>query len=123
MGGGILNVSSALTLTNDVLANNEALGNSINGTLGEGGAIANRNGGTLVVTGCLFTGNRAVGSDSGGQARGGAIYNAGATISVAGSAFANPTEGPTPLEMQKESLDDVEAARLRLDDVRARKPE
>ena len=42
---------------------------------------------------------------------------------VAGSAFANPTEGPTPLEMQKEWLDEVEAARLRLDDVRARKPE
>ena len=42
---------------------------------------------------------------------------------IAGSAFANPTEGPTAIELQKESLEEVEAARLRLDEVRARKPE
>lgn len=42
---------------------------------------------------------------------------------IAGSAFASPTEGPSALEMQKESLDAVEAARVRLDEVRARKPE
>ena len=42
---------------------------------------------------------------------------------VAGSAFASPTEGPSPIELQKESLDAVEAARLRLDEVRARRPE
>ena len=42
---------------------------------------------------------------------------------VAGSAFANPSEGPTALELQKESLAAVEAARARLDAVRARKPE
>jgi hypothetical protein len=42
---------------------------------------------------------------------------------IAGSAFASATEGPSPAEMQKESLDAVEAARTRLDDVRARKPE
>jgi hypothetical protein len=42
---------------------------------------------------------------------------------VAGSAFANPIEGPTAIEMQKESLDLVEAARVRLDELRARKPE
>ena len=42
---------------------------------------------------------------------------------IAGSAFASPTEGPSPTEMQKESLDALEAARVRLDDVRARKPE
>ena len=41
---------------------------------------------------------------------------------IAGSAFANPTEGPTAIELQRESLDEVEAARLRLDDIRARKP-
>ena len=41
---------------------------------------------------------------------------------IAGSAFASPTEGPSAFEMQKESLDAVEAARLRLDEVRARKP-
>ena len=33
---------------------------------------------------------------------------------IAGSAFANPTEGPTAIELQRESLDEVEAARLRL---------
>ena len=42
---------------------------------------------------------------------------------IAGSAFASPTEGPSALEMQKESLDAVEAARVRLDDIRSRKPE
>ncbi len=42
---------------------------------------------------------------------------------IAGSAFANPTEGPTPLELQKESLGAVEAARIRLDEIRARRPE
>lgn len=42
---------------------------------------------------------------------------------IAGSAFANPTEGPTAIELQKESLEAVEAARARLDDIRSRKPE
>ena len=42
---------------------------------------------------------------------------------IVGSAFANPTEGPTAIEMQKESLDAVEAARVRLDEVRVRKPQ
>lgn len=42
---------------------------------------------------------------------------------IAGSAFASPIEGPSPTEMQKESLEAVEAARVRLDEVRARKPE
>ena len=42
---------------------------------------------------------------------------------IAGSAFASPVEGPSPLETQKESLDAVEAARVRLDEVRAHKPD
>jgi hypothetical protein len=42
---------------------------------------------------------------------------------IVGSAFASPTEGPTAIEVQKESLDAVEAARVRLDEIRARKPE
>src|SRR5207253_5661878 len=42
---------------------------------------------------------------------------------IAGSAFASPTEGPTAVELEKESLDAVEAARVRLDEVRARRPE
>ena len=42
---------------------------------------------------------------------------------IAGSAFASPADGVSAIEMQKESLDAVEAARVRLDEVRARKPE
>ena len=42
---------------------------------------------------------------------------------IAGSAFASPTEGPSAIEMQKESLEQVEAARVSLDEVRARQPE
>jgi hypothetical protein len=42
---------------------------------------------------------------------------------IAGSAFARPTEGPSPLELQKESLEAVEVARVRLDEVRARNPQ
>lgn len=42
---------------------------------------------------------------------------------IAGSAFASPSEGPSAIELQKESLEEVEAARLRLDEIRARKPE
>jgi len=41
---------------------------------------------------------------------------------IAGSAFVGPSEGPSAVEMQKESLDLVEAARQRLDEVRARRP-
>ena len=40
---------------------------------------------------------------------------------IAGSAFASPTEGPSAIELQKESLEAVEAARVRLDEVRARR--
>jgi|SRR5262245_66614228 len=42
---------------------------------------------------------------------------------IAGSAFASPTEGPSAIEMQRESLEAVESARVRLDDIRARRPE
>ena len=42
---------------------------------------------------------------------------------IADSAFTAPAEGPSPVEMQKDGLKAVEAARLRLDDVRARRPE
>jgi hypothetical protein len=42
---------------------------------------------------------------------------------IAGSAFANPTEGPSPVELQTEALAAVDAARTRLDEVRARKPQ
>ena len=42
---------------------------------------------------------------------------------IAGSAFLSPSEGPSAVEIQKDALDAVEAARLRLDETRARKPE
>ncbi len=42
---------------------------------------------------------------------------------IAGSAFANPSEGPSAIEMQKDALERVEAARVRLDEVRAARPE
>ncbi len=42
---------------------------------------------------------------------------------IAGSAFASPTDGPTAIEVQKESLDAVEAARIRLDEIRTSRPE
>ena len=42
---------------------------------------------------------------------------------IAGSAFASPTEGPSAFEMQRVSLQAVDAARVRLDQIRARQPE
>lgn len=42
---------------------------------------------------------------------------------IAGSAFASATEGPSAVEMQKDALDQVEHVRNRLDEIRARKPE
>jgi hypothetical protein len=41
---------------------------------------------------------------------------------IAGSAFASPTEGPSALELQKESLEAVESARVQLDEIRSRRP-
>jgi len=41
---------------------------------------------------------------------------------IAGSAFASPAESPSPIERQKASLAALDAARIRLDDVRARRP-
>lgn len=42
---------------------------------------------------------------------------------IAGSAFVGSIEGPSALEIQKESLEALEAARIRLDDIRARRPD
>jgi siderophore synthetase component len=42
---------------------------------------------------------------------------------IAGSVFLSASEGPSAVEVQKDSLDAVEAARVRLDEIRARKPE
>jgi hypothetical protein len=41
---------------------------------------------------------------------------------IAGSAFANPTEGPAAIELQKEAFKKVEATRVRLDEIRASRP-
>ena len=84
-GGGILNAGSTLTIANDILSYNEA----VNSDFGAGGgAIGNRNGATLSVTGSTFIGNQAIGRDGGGVAGGGAISNDGATATVTGSTFA-----------------------------------
>jgi hypothetical protein len=42
---------------------------------------------------------------------------------IAGSAFADPIANPAATEIQKASLDAVEAARARLDEVREQNPE
>jgi len=41
---------------------------------------------------------------------------------LAASAFVSPGEGSTSVEAKRESLDAVEQARLKLDEVRARRP-
>jgi hypothetical protein len=72
-GGGILNVGSILTVANDVLSYNEAIGG--NGNPAQGGAIANHNGATLSAINSKFVGDQALASTSGGTASGGAILN------------------------------------------------
>jgi hypothetical protein len=42
---------------------------------------------------------------------------------MAVGAFGGVTDGSTPGDLQRESLEAVEAARVRLDEIRARKPE
>jgi hypothetical protein len=75
-----------LTLSNSIVAGNEALGGSGGSTLtfpptgiGIGGGIVNSNGGTLNIIGSTITGNQAVGGASaqgrGGIANGGGISN------------------------------------------------
>jgi hypothetical protein len=88
-GGGIFINSSTLTLINDVLSNNEAVGvgHSENGGEVHGGAIANFNGTTLIIRGCAFNGNEALGTDGGGRALGGAIFNHGSTATITDSTF------------------------------------
>jgi hypothetical protein len=85
-GGGILNKSSTLTLINDVLSNNQTDGQSSPDNSAEGGAIANKIGGTLTVNGCSFSGNQALASHF-GNAFGGAIYSVVATLTVTNSSF------------------------------------
>jgi hypothetical protein len=41
---------------------------------------------------------------------------------IAGSAFVSSSDGPSADELRRESLEHVDAARVRLDEVRARNP-
>ena len=86
-GGGILNLGN-LTLTDDVVSNNQAVGDSHANALGRvggavGGALANL--ATLTVTGTVFTGNQSVGAaGSSGNAAGSALGGAISTTGTAG---------------------------------------
>jgi hypothetical protein len=94
-GGAILNFGS-LTLSDDVLTNNRAIGDPGTSPTGRpggalGGGVANLGKGDLTISGSAFTGNRALGADgssgtSAGNAQGGAITNF-ATASVTDSQF------------------------------------
>ena len=42
---------------------------------------------------------------------------------IAGSAFASSVEGSSAVEVQRDSLEALEAARVRLDEIRARRPQ
>jgi hypothetical protein len=92
-GGGILNFGS-LTLTDDVVSNNQAVGDPRASALGRvGGAVGGglANFGTLTVSATAFTGNGALGADhssgaSAGNALGGAIMSV-STASISDSQF------------------------------------
>ena len=84
-GAGIDNLGS-LTLNNDVLSGNEALGDT--GTTGIGGGLFNEAGAGLSVTNCTFTNNSAVGNV--GRGWGGGIVNEG-SASVSDSTFTGNT--------------------------------
>jgi hypothetical protein len=87
-GGAILNVGSAVSLSNDVFSDNVSLGSSGNGV--KGGAIANFKSGSLTVTDSAFLNNRADGIGKGsGWAEGGAIYSDrdGPSVTVTGCTF------------------------------------
>jgi hypothetical protein len=98
-GGAILN-NGNLTLFNDVLSNNQAVGDpsiTVFGKIGGawGGGLANVGTATLAVSRCAFLSNLALGADGSsgngaGNTHGGAIANFGsATAGIADSLFAN----------------------------------
>jgi hypothetical protein len=73
-GGRILNEGSALTIANDVLSYNEALGdNSTNPA--SGGAIHNKGGSAFTATDSSFLGNQAIGGAAENGGGGGAIFD------------------------------------------------
>ena len=95
-GGAILTGEGSgviLTLSNSIVAGNEAIGGSGGNTLpfdatdfAFGGGIANVVGGTLNVAGCTITGNQSIGGASasgpGGPANGGGIVNYQGTLNL-----------------------------------------
>jgi hypothetical protein len=85
-GGGIENAASNLTLSNDVLSGNEAVG--LPGGTGEGGGVFNGSAATLQIRDSAFTANVAQGgvaagaNGDAGVAFGGGLFNVGvATVS------------------------------------------
>jgi hypothetical protein len=79
---GLINSGSTLTINNCTLSNNTAIFE------GEGGAIANVNGGALTINGCTLSGNSS-------SSYGGAVYNSGATLNILNSTLSgNQAMGP-----------------------------
>jgi hypothetical protein len=99
-GGAIANYTSgSLTVTDSTFLNNRADNSTEGSHWAEGGAIfSERDGPSIVVTGCMFTGNQAIGGSGGvlpfgafgfGDASGGAIHIEGpaSTLRVINSTF------------------------------------
>jgi hypothetical protein len=82
-GGGILNVGSTLTLTQDVLSNNEVHPESGGAN---GGASSNVTGARLTVADCTFIHNRSIGG-SGAAGNGGGILNNSSLLTVSHTTF------------------------------------
>jgi hypothetical protein len=89
-GAAVLNAGS-LTLSQDVFSANEAQGIAGSGLFGDGagrgGAVENQSGASLHVVHSTFTDNEALGGAGGGNAFGGAIYNAAGTVTVSQGTF------------------------------------
>lgn len=88
-GGGILNNGGILTLSHDVISDNEAQGASgASGKAASGGGIANVNGATLNIRFSTLSNNKAIGGNAtgtgnGGIGEGGGLYNGpGSTMIV-----------------------------------------
>jgi hypothetical protein len=88
-GGGIVNLNGGiLTVTESVIALNQAIGGASivgvgSGGTGQGGGIANLNGGVLTVSSSVIALNQAIGgasnSGSGGNGQGGGLFNGGSS--------------------------------------------
>jgi hypothetical protein len=79
-GGGIFNAASNLTLSDDVLSNDQAIGGP--GQTAEGGGVYNGSAATLHVTDSVFANDVAKGGDgvsgsNAGSAHGGGLFNQG----------------------------------------------